>query len=71
NFPHDASMNDIEQAYLLAYRLGCKGLTVYRDRSRSVQVLTTKREEEEEQVGRLGVSAEPIEYYVRCESCEV
>lgn len=71
NFPHYASMNDIEQAFLLAYKLGCKGLTVYRDRSRSTQVLTTKMEEDEERTGRLGVSSEPIEYYVRCESCEV
>jgi len=40
NFPHKAGKEDIRQAYLLAYKEGVKGITIFRSGSKSVQVLT-------------------------------
>ncbi len=39
NLPSDATPQDIAKAYLMAHELHCKGITVYRDRSKSEQVL--------------------------------
>jgi len=50
NFPNEATKEDVKKSYLLAHKLGCKGITVYRDQSREEQVYSTARPKEK---GRL------------------
>ncbi|MDR0723819.1 MAG: vitamin B12-dependent ribonucleotide reductase [Endomicrobium sp.] len=47
NFPNSATKEDVKKVYILSYKMGCKGITVYRDGSRDVQVLNIASSSEE------------------------
>ncbi|MBU4376736.1 MAG: TSCPD domain-containing protein, partial [Candidatus Omnitrophica bacterium] len=65
NFPHSATIDDIRNAYMMAYQNGCKGTTLYRDKSREEQVLNIGKVNKEkagtpaEEKAPSGVSLKP------------
>ncbi|MBU2053261.1 MAG: adenosylcobalamin-dependent ribonucleoside-diphosphate reductase [Nanoarchaeota archaeon] len=53
NMPSEATKEDVANAYLMAYDLGCKGLTIYRDKSREFELLTDAGKKDEIKEGYL------------------
>ena len=44
NFPNTANIDDVRDAYLTAHKIGCRGITIYRDGSREKQILEVKKD---------------------------
>lgn len=53
NFAQTAAIEDVRKSYLLAYELGCKGITIYRDHSREEQVLNVSHQESKPETGKI------------------
>lgn len=74
NFPSTATEEEVKKAFLLAWKLGCKGITVYRDKSRKEQVLSVGNgrkiaEEERGVCPECGEEMEEKEGCFTCPSC--
>ncbi len=66
NCPADFTVEETAELYEMAFELGCKGVTIYRDGSRDVQVLSTSKDEKKEEavtavaVAEVPASPDPI-----------
>jgi len=49
NFPHEATIEEVRKSYILAFDLNCKGITIYRDKSREEQVLNIGKPKEKQE----------------------
>ncbi|MEM4906253.1 MAG: adenosylcobalamin-dependent ribonucleoside-diphosphate reductase [Sulfolobales archaeon] len=79
NMRAEATMDDVKSVYIMAWKLGCKGITVYRDKSKSKQVIQfglkiaerLAKEEVERELGKSFREAEELTEVSRQEDRKV
>ena len=59
NVPKDATVDEIQQAYIESWRLGAKAISIYRDGSKRTQPLNTSTDKDGGGEGREGVAPQP------------
>jgi len=71
NLPNSATIQDIEEIYMLAWKMKCKGITVYRDGSREEQVISFYSEDKKEEKNKNDICPNCGEKMVREEGCKI
>jgi ribonucleoside-diphosphate reductase alpha chain len=66
NFPSWATTRDVEKVFMLAYKNGCKGITIYRDQSKQDQVINVNLDAHKNNVEQ--PTEQPATYCPECDS---
>jgi ribonucleoside-diphosphate reductase alpha chain len=67
NFPNSATIDDVGDAYMMAWKAGCKGITIYRDGSKDVQILSVGSEATKQQSNK-ATTSQIIQSKIKTES---